>query len=115
VVLKKEQREEQVYAMRLARSDGRTGPDLRRSPEGCLESPPPRTTAKSSTGSAPEYSGWCAANPSPNGVPTVEAAQGNLPAIFAAVEEQLGFKLERNARGVVEYVSIAAAHPPTEN
>jgi len=147
VVLKKEQREEQVYAMRLARSDGRTGPDLRRSPEVCLENPPPRTTPKSSTGSAPEYSGWCAtltslaaglsrylqaevvdqtglpgrwdftlafANPSPDAVPSVEA-QANLPTIFAAVEEQLGFKLERNARGVVEYVSIAAAHPPTEN
>src|SRR5687767_2264867 len=141
VVLKKEQREEQVYAMRLARSDGRTGPDLRRSPEVCLENPPPRTTPKSSTGSAPEYSGWCAtltslaaglsrylqaevvdqtglpgrwdftlafANPSPDAVPSVEA-QANLPTIFAAVEEQLGFRLERNARGVVEYVSLAAA------
>jgi uncharacterized protein (TIGR03435 family) len=147
VVLRKEQREEQVYAMRLARSDGRTGPDLRRSPEVCLENPPPRTTPKSSTGSAPEYSGWCAtltslaaglsrylqaevvdqtglpgrwdftlafANPSPDAVPSVEA-QANLPTIFAAVEEQLGFRLERNARGVVEYVSLAAAHPPTEN
>ena len=148
VVLRKEEREEQVYAMRLARSDGRTGPDLRRSSEGCLENPSPRTTPKSSTGSVPQYSGWCAtltslatglsrylqaevvdqtglpgrwdftlafADPSPNAVPSVEAAQANLPTIFAAVEEQLGFRLERDARGVVEYVSIAAAQPPAQN
>jgi uncharacterized protein (TIGR03435 family) len=41
--------------------------------------------------------------------------QTNLPTVFVAVEEQLGLKLERNARGSVEYVIIAAAHAPTEN
>jgi len=41
--------------------------------------------------------------------------QTNLPTVFVALEEQLGLKLERNARGSVEYVIIAAAHAPTEN
>jgi uncharacterized protein (TIGR03435 family) len=50
-----------------------------------------------------------APNPSP------DPAQANLPTVFAAVEEQLGLTLERNPRGSVQYVIIAAAHAPTEN
>jgi uncharacterized protein (TIGR03435 family) len=41
--------------------------------------------------------------------------QTNLPTVFGAVEEQLGLTLERNARGSVEYLIIAAAHAPTDN
>ena len=51
----------------------------------------------------------------PNPSPAVEPEQTNLPMVFTAVEEQLGLKLERNARGSVEYVIISAAHAPTEN
>ena len=47
--------------------------------------------------------------------PAVQPAQSNLPTIFAAVEEQLGLKLERNPRGSVEYVIISAARVPAEN
>jgi uncharacterized protein (TIGR03435 family) len=51
----------------------------------------------------------------PNASPAVEPGQTHLPTVFGAVEEQLGLKLERNARGSVEYVIIAAAHAPTDN
>jgi uncharacterized protein (TIGR03435 family) len=47
--------------------------------------------------------------------PAAEPGQTNLPTVFVAVQEQLGLKLERDARGSVEYVVIAAAHAPTEN
>jgi uncharacterized protein (TIGR03435 family) len=51
----------------------------------------------------------------PTASPAVEPGQTNLPTVFAAVQEQLGLELERNARGSVEYVIIAAAREPTEN
>ena len=107
-------------------------------------SQPPRTMPKSSTGAAPTFSGWCAsmadvatglsrslrfavvdktglsgrwdfvlafsalaADSSPE--------QTKLPTVFVALQEQLGLRLERNARGSVEYVVIASAHAPTEN
>jgi uncharacterized protein (TIGR03435 family) len=148
VALTKEQREQEVYALRLARADGRTGPDLRRAAEDCDREPPPRTTPQSSTGSAPTTWGWCTTMTilatglsrslrvavvdqtglpgrwdfvlafsalAPNASPAVEPGQTNLPTVFAAVQEQLGLKLERNARGSVEYVIIAAARAPAEN
>jgi uncharacterized protein (TIGR03435 family) len=148
VALTREQRQQQVYALRAGRADGRTGPDLRRAAEDCLENPPPRTTPRSSTGAAPTTWGWCttmglmAAGLSrslrlavvdqtglsgrwdfvlaftaltADASPAVEPGQTNLPTVFVAVEEQLGLKLERDARGSVEYVVIAAAHAPTAN
>lgn len=156
VVLTREQRPELVYALRLARGDGRMGPDVRRAADDCLgraaAGPPTiRSTLpplKSSTGTSPTFSGMCATITSvavglsrslgfevvdqtglqgrwdyvlayaplaPTVSPVVEPAQGNLPSVFVAVEEQLGLKLEPNPRGSVEYVSIASAHPPTEN
>jgi uncharacterized protein (TIGR03435 family) len=157
VVLTREQREQEVYTLRLARGDGRLGPDLRRAADDCLgevagggapTNQPARPALKSSTGAGPTFSGTCTTMTgiatglsrslgvevvdqtglqgrwdfvlaytalAPNVSPAVEPAQTNLPAVFAAVEEQLGLKLERNARGSVEYVIIAAAHAPTEN
>jgi uncharacterized protein (TIGR03435 family) len=150
VALTKEQLEKEVYALRLARADGRTGLDLRRAADDCDREAgqPTRTTPKSSSGAAPTYYGWCATMTSmatglsrslrvevvdqtglpgrwdfvlaftalaPDAAAAVEPGQTNLPTVFAAVEEQLGLKLERNARGSVEYVIIAAAHAPTEN
>ena len=148
VALTREQREQEVYALRPARADGRTGPDLRRVAADCDREAPPRTTPQSSTGSAPTFWGWCAPmravatllsrslrvavvdqtglpgrwdfvlafSPlAPDASPAVEPGQTSLPTVFAAVEEQLGLKLERNARGSVEYVIITAAHAPTEN
>jgi uncharacterized protein (TIGR03435 family) len=155
VALSREQREEDVYALRLARADGRTGPDLRPAAVDCLatagSSPtdqPERPKAKSSTGAASSYAGWCVTMASlatglsrslgvavvdqtelpgrwdfvlafaplaPDAPPAVDPRQQNLPTIFAAVEEQLGLKLERNTHGSIEYVVIAAAHAPTEN
>jgi len=154
VVLTREQREQEAYALRLARGDGRMGPDLRRAADDCLgeaggggvpTNRPARPTLKSSTGAGPTSSGRCttmtnvatalsrsigveivdqtglqgrwdfvlAYTPlAPNVSPAVEP---DLPSVFVAVEEQLGLKLERNARGSVEYVIIAAAHAPTEN
>jgi uncharacterized protein (TIGR03435 family) len=144
VVLTKERREQEVYALRLARADGRTGPDLRRAPDDCIRSPADRPILQSSTGAAPTTHGRCttvtllatglsrtlraevvdqtglsgrwdfvlaftalAADASPG--------QTNLPTVFIALEEQLGLRLERNPRGSVEYVIIAAAHAPTDN
>jgi uncharacterized protein (TIGR03435 family) len=154
VVLKREQREEQVYTLRLARADGRTGPDLRRidgcDPEtgGRSRTDPTRPAPRSSTGAAPTFYGWCAPIDGiakgltrqlgvevvdrtglPAGwdfvlaftplastaSPAVEAGQTSLPSIFVAVEEQLGLKLERDARGSVEYAVIAAARAPAED
>ena len=60
LALNREQRGQDVYALRLARADGRMGPDLRAA-DGCdPDAPPQRTTPpRSSTGSAPTTSGWC--------------------------------------------------------
>ena len=68
VVLTREQRKGEVYALRLARRDGRLGPDLRRAADDCLGAAaagglpgnePARPALKSSTGAAPTYSGRC--------------------------------------------------------
>jgi uncharacterized protein (TIGR03435 family) len=144
VVLKRERREQQVYALRLARADGRTGPDLYRAPDECVRAPADRPIPQSSTGAAPTTHGRCATIPNLAtlmsrilGVEVVDQTglsgrwdwvlaftalaadaspgQTNLPTVFFAIEEQLGLKLVRNARGSVEYVIIAAAHAPTEN
>ena len=154
VVLTREHREQEAYALRLARAAGRTGPDLRRA-DGCdpetggrRPTESTRTTPQSSTGAAPTYHGWCTTMTNfamglsrslrveivdqtglpgrwdfvlaftglaPNASPTVEPGQASLPTVFVAVEEQLGLKLHRNARGTVEYVIIAAAHAPMED
>jgi uncharacterized protein (TIGR03435 family) len=147
VVLEREQRGQEVYALRVAR-DGRTGPDLRRAPEDCLGNPPPRTTPQSSTGARPTHFGWCTtlalfatglsrslgfavvdetglsgrwdlvlafAALTPDASPAGEPGQTILPTVFVALEEQLGLKLERNTRGSVEYVNIAAARLPMED
>jgi uncharacterized protein (TIGR03435 family) len=148
VVLEREQRGQEVYALRVVRADGRAGPDLRRAPEDCLDNPPPRTTPQSSTGARPTHFGWCTtlalfatglshslgfavvdetglsgrwdlvlafAALTPDASPAGGPGQTILPTVFVALEEQLGLTLERNARGAVEYVSIAAARPPTED
>ncbi len=144
VELTRERREQEVYALRLARSDGRTGPDLHRATDDCILSPADRPIPKSSTGAAPTTHGRCATIASlatllsrslrvevvdQTGLPgrwdfvlaftplaaDASSGQTDLPTVFVAVEEQLGLKLERNARGSVEYVIIAAAHAPTEN
>lgn len=52
---------------------------------------------------------------SPSASSTIAPGQTDLPSIFVAVEEQLGLKLERDARGSVEYFIVAAAHTPTED
>jgi len=145
VALTREQREQEVYALRVAGGDGRTGPDLRRAADDCLETGE-RTVLKSSTGATPTFSGWCAtmagiatglsrnlglAVVDQTGLPgrwdfvlaytplvpdaSPVAGQTNLPTVFVAAEEQLGLKLERNARGSVEYVIIAKADVPKEN
>ena len=148
VELTREQREQEVYALRLARADGRTGPDLRRAPDDCIDSAADRPIPQSSTGSPPTTHGRCATIPNlatllsrilrvevidqtglpgrwdfvlaftalaPDAAAAVEPGQTKLPTVFAAVEEQLGLRLERNARGSVEYVIIASARAPTEN
>jgi bla regulator protein blaR1 len=68
VVLTREQREQEAYVLRLARGDGRLGPDLRRAADDCLDKIPrpgvPTSqlalpTLKSSTGAGPTFSGRC--------------------------------------------------------
>ena len=144
VVLTREQRKQQVYELRPARTDSRAGPDLHRALDECINSPTDRPIPKSSTGAAPTTHGRCTtlANLATllsrtlrievvdqTGLPgrwdwvlvfaplDADASPGptNLPTLFAAVQEQLGLKLERNAGGSVEYVIIRAAHPPSEN
>ena len=69
LVLSKEQRAQEVYVLRLARDDGRMGPDVRRAADDCLAAAsgggvlanqPARPALKSSTGAAPTFSGTCA-------------------------------------------------------
>ena len=144
MALKRERREQTVYALRVARADGRTGPDLHRAPDECVRAPADRPIPKSSTGSAPTTHGRCTsmaivatALSRIAGAEVVDQTnlpgmwdwvlvfaalaadtapgQTSLPTIFVAVQEQLGLKLERDPRGSVEYVIIAAAHPPAEN
>ncbi len=68
VVLAKEQRQQEVYALRIARADGRMGPDLRRAADDCVNeaagagvptNQPARPTLRSSTGAGPTFSGRC--------------------------------------------------------
>jgi uncharacterized protein (TIGR03435 family) len=144
VLLAREQRRQEVYALHLVRADGRTGPDLRRAPDDCIASAADRPIPQSSTGSPPTTHGRCATIPNlatllsrilrvefvdQTGLPgrwdfvlafTALAAdasqeQTKLPTVFVALEEQLGLKVERNARSPVEYVVIKAAHAPTAN
>jgi uncharacterized protein (TIGR03435 family) len=149
VALTREQREQEVYALRLARADGRVGPDLHRAAEECDRvDQPPRATPRSSTGAPPTYWGWCApmtgmatglsrslrlAVVDETGLPgkwdfvlaftvlaptassDTQPGQINLPTVYVAIEEQLGLKLQRDARGRVEYTIIAAAHAPKED
>jgi uncharacterized protein (TIGR03435 family) len=69
LVLTREQREEETYMLRLARSDGRMGPDVRRAADDCLGDAggggvptnlPAAPALKSSTGADPTFSGRCA-------------------------------------------------------
>jgi uncharacterized protein (TIGR03435 family) len=69
LVLTREQREQETYILRLARSDGRMGPDVRRAADDCIgalarggvpTSRPAPPALKSSTGANPTYSGQCA-------------------------------------------------------
>ena len=69
LVLTKEQRAQEVYLLRLARADGRMGPDVRRAPDDCLAAlapggvptiQPARPRLTSSTGADPTFSGTCA-------------------------------------------------------
>jgi uncharacterized protein (TIGR03435 family) len=156
LVLTREQRKQEAYVLRLARADGRLGPDVRRAADDCMgtaaggglpTAAPTQPALKSSTGADPTFSGRCARIASvaeglsrtlgievvdqtglegrwdyvlaysklaPTASPT-EPGQASLPTVFAAVEEQLGLKLERNPQGTAEYVVITAAHPPTDN
>ena len=69
LALTKEQREQESYVMRLARADGRLGPDVRRAADGCLDRVAPGGVPtiqaagpplQSSTGARPTFSGRCA-------------------------------------------------------
>jgi uncharacterized protein (TIGR03435 family) len=145
LVLTREQRQQPVYELRLARTDRRAGPDLHRAPDECINAPAERPIPKSSTGAAPTTHGRCTTIVSlttllsrtlraevvdqtglpgrwdwvlvftelaADASPAANPGHANLPTIFAAVQEQLGLTLERNARGSVEYVVIAVARRP---
>lgn len=69
LVLRKEQREQEAYVMRVARADGRLGPDMRRAADDCLDAVAPggvptiqaaAPLLQSSTGARPTFSGRCA-------------------------------------------------------
>ena len=144
LVLTRERRPQEVYALRLARADGRTGPDLHRTPDDCIDSAADRPIPQSATGSAPTTHGRCTTIAGlatllsrtlrvefvdQTGLPgrwdfvlafsalaaDASSEQATLPTVFVALEEQLGLKAERNARGSVEYTIIAAAHAPQAN
>ena len=149
-----DQRESDVYALRLARSDGRLGPDLRRAPDDCDEHRPTgpveaaaelaaRFPTSSSvyrerfagicstlvilvTETLPRYvqrpvmdetgltGFWDFAVVHSGAQPGRNADLDGPPSLFAALEEQLGLKLER-IQGTVDVLVIDHVEPPTPN
>jgi uncharacterized protein (TIGR03435 family) len=153
LMMSTEQREKDVYLLRLARADGGLGPDLRRAADDCDRDPSDplarvKMMPRPSNGSRPSTLDACATIDllagalaralktdvidqtgltgkwdyvvAHNGLqPSTASAVirpgiDDRPSIFAAVEEQLGLKLERQ-RGLVEYFIVKSAHQPTDN
>ena len=149
LVLRREQRESRVYALVLARGDGRLGPSLRKAAADCgtaagrgptfAETRTPiggvtqRTTCGpiatllstlSRTVGAPvtdrtHLAGMWDYELSFTGEPrgrvtaaAVAADPNDGPALFTALQEQLGLKLE-STRGAAEVLVIDSVEPPT--
>jgi uncharacterized protein (TIGR03435 family) len=141
LVMHTEQREMPVFALVLARSDGRLGPNLRRMPDDCvkvktgangcgpisvvvnsasrqLRAPVIDKTGLtglfnfslhySSDGTGPPF-----LPPIPSS-PDRPADDPNAPSYTAALQEQLGLKLE-SSRGPVDVLVIDSVQQPTEN
>jgi uncharacterized protein (TIGR03435 family) len=109
LALTKEQRDQDVYFLRLARGGGRLGPDLRRSADDCLStlggpraSRPVSTPLKSSTGANPTFSGTCAT--------VASLAQGLSRSLGMEVIDQTG--LEGRWDYVLAYAPLTASLSP---
>ena len=98
-----EQRDAPIYALVLARPDGKTGASLHSVPDACAEAMKAMTERTPRSGPPP-----C----------SFRAGAGKLigtaPSIFTALQEQLGLKLE-STRGLVEVLVIDSAERPTPN
>ena len=136
LVMRTERRRMPVYALSLARADGRFGPSLRRSTADCtMASCGSRINAGSmvSTGIslddlskdlAPRAGRLTVNRTGQSGLfdlelrynPDPGSARGSadLPSLFTAVDEQLGLKLEAQTADVEVFV-IDRAEKPTEN
>jgi hypothetical protein len=93
LVVRQERRPIPVYALTLARRDGRTGPALRPATgEDCVPAPPPGTG------------------------PSTDAAAGDAPvvSIFTAVQEQLGLRLEPSTSDM-DVIVIERVERPSQN
>jgi len=151
LVTHREQREMPVFALRLARSDGRLGPGLKRVDDNCARSndagkgpgdaPPGAvrwnacgpiaivasmasrelgTPVRDQTGVTGTFDMFLYRSPEGSrqvgGVPRADsgAADPNLPSFPAALQEQLGLKLE-SGRGPVDVLVIDSVQQPTDN
>lgn len=155
LVVAREQRSRDAYVLRLARPDGRLGPDLRKAANDCNETRPKDPLAliklqpRPSNGALPSSGGTCttidsvaqglertlnAAVINETGLTgrwdfvishtglqsgTKPARDGTLmeyPSVFAAVEEQLGLKLERRKEPAsFDVLVIKSVELPSEN
>lgn len=111
LVLAKEQRDQETYILRLARSDGRLGPDVRRAADDCMggaaagglpASLPAGPPLKSSTGAEPTFSGRCAT--------IAGVAVGLSRSLGVDVVDQTG--LQGRWDYVVAYSPLAPDAPP---
>jgi uncharacterized protein (TIGR03435 family) len=138
----KEQREGSIFAMVLARSDGRFGSGLQRRPDAC-DTPRPRLAAPPPVGSTlmeipcASFDVIAQALAGQMGAPVVDrtglkgkwsltvyyspvavgigpTTNPNLPSFVTALEEQLGLRVE-STRGPVEVLVIDSVERPTPN
>jgi len=131
--IRNEAREMPVYALVLARADGRLGPQLRTSTIDCValyaaagekrQEPPrdihgrPACGTRTTRGSSFDLDLTWAGEPpppGPDGAVPQASLSGDGVSLFTAVQEQLGLKLDAR-RAPVDVIAIEAAERPAEN
>jgi hypothetical protein len=120
LALHHESKELPIYAIVLARKDGKLGPNLTESKEGsCTPMDPTKPPPPPKPGTYDMNAEWTLddnqlANATPPGAPRPTSPDSAGPSIFTAFQEQLGLKLE-SQKGPVDVLVIDRAEKPSEN